>query len=131
MLYVHVCYHSYSLLHVQLEVSRLTQKLEWYAETQTQLDRDCELMRAKDREIASLRETLAGLEATQLTKGMSRTKARGAEARRVAQLEKQVRELEKVIQKRFPNSLSALILASSREPDTSTTSDQRTGCVCV
>ena len=36
------------------------------------------------------------------------------EARRVQQLERQVKELEEVIRRRFPNSLSALILASGR-----------------
>ena len=103
---------------MQLEVSRLMGKLEWYAENQTQLDKDSELLRSKDKEIATLKKMIGSLEATHPLRGNSRTKSRGAEARRVVQLESQVRELEKVIQKRFPNSLSALILASNREADT-------------
>ena len=91
----------------------LTQKLEWYTENQAQLDQDCKLMREKDKEIASLKEKISALEAgVSNQKGSSGARTRGLEARRVVQLERQVKELEKVIQKRFPNSLSALILAS-------------------
>ena len=39
-------------------------------------------------------------------------RSRAAEARRVQQLEQQVREMENIIKKRFPNSLSALILST-------------------
>lgn len=75
-------------------------------------------MREKDREIASLKDKVSLLEAgVSNQKGSSGIRARGVEARRVVQLERQVKELEKVIQKRFPNSLSALILASSGEVD--------------
>lgn len=41
-----------------------------------------------------------------------RARGRAGEAKRVQQLEHQVRELEEVIRRRFPNSLSALILTS-------------------
>ncbi len=129
------CWLPLIIVHVypitQLEVSRLMGKLEWYAENQVQLDKDSELMKAKDKEISTLKETIASLEQTHVLKGGFRVKARGAEARRVAQLESQVRELEKVIQKRFPNSLSALILASNSGVDTGSTHTIRWVSVCV
>ena len=93
----------------QEEISALNQKLEWYAENQRLLDKDCELLHSKEEEIASLREKLAALEGEGKKKS---TQSRAAEARRVQQLEHQVKELENIIKKRFPNSLSALILSS-------------------
>ena len=93
----------------QDELSALNQKLEWYADNQRLLDKDYELLHSKEEEIASLREKLASLEG----EGRKRSaQSRAAEARRVQQLENQVRELENIIKKRFPNSLSALILSS-------------------
>ena len=93
----------------QEEVSALNQKLEWYAENQRLLDKDTELLHSKEEEIASLRERLASLEGEGKKTSVQ---SRAAEARRVQQLENQVKELENVIKKRFPNSLSALILSS-------------------
>ena len=46
-----------------------------------------------------------------------RARGRAGEAKRVQQLERQVRELEEVIRRRFPNSLSALILTSGAVTD--------------
>ena len=40
-------------------------------------------------------------------------KSSPASARRIQELEKQVQDLKNIIQKRFPNSLSAMILASA------------------
>ena len=40
------------------------------------------------------------------------SKSRSADARRIHQLERQVRDLNDIIKKRFPNSLSALIMAA-------------------
>ena len=94
----------------QEELSALNQKLEWYAENQRLLDKDFELLHSKEEEIAILREKLAAF-----VKGEGKkksTQSRGAEARRVQQLEHQVKELENIIKRRFPNSLSALILSS-------------------
>ena len=42
------------------------------------------------------------------------TKGRAASARRIQDLERQVKEMEAIIQRRFPNSISALILASGK-----------------
>ena len=93
----------------QEEILALNQKLEWYAENQRLLDNDYELLHSKEEEIANLREKLASLEGEGKKKS---TQSRAAEARRVQQLEHQIKELENIIKKRFPNSLSALILSS-------------------
>ena len=94
----------------QEELSALNQKLEWYAENQRLLDKDYELLHSKEEEIAILREKLAAFVEGEGKK--KSTQSRGAEARRVQQLEHQVKELENIIKRRFPNSLSALILSS-------------------
>lgn len=99
------------ILNPQEEVSSIKCKLEWYAENQCLLDKDCELLRSKEQEVASLKEKLASLEMEGKEKKES-AQSRAAEARRVQQLEQQVREMENIIKKRFPNSLSALILSS-------------------
>lgn len=96
----------------QVEVSSLKCKLEWYAENQRLLDKDCELLRSKEEEVASLRDKLASLEELEGKGRKDSSQSRAAEARRVQQLEQQVREMENIIKKRFPNSLSALILSS-------------------
>ena len=90
-------------------MSTLTRKLEWYTENQRLLDKDCELLHSKEEEISNLKEKIASLEG----EGKKRSAlSRATEARRVQQLEHQVKELENIIKKRFPNSLSALILSS-------------------
>ncbi len=67
-------------------------------------------------EIKTLKEKLASLP-SQKFKPASRAGLKNcattSETKRVHQLEKQVKELEKIIQRRFPNSLSALILAAN------------------
>lgn len=56
-----------------------------------------------------MKEKLASLEGEGKQQSV---RSRTAEARRVQQLERQVKEMENIIKKRFPNSLSALILSS-------------------
>ena len=55
---------------------------------------------------------------------------RGADAKKIQQLERHVKELETIIQKRFPNSLSALILTSNT-PAASSGQVDRCVCLCV
>lgn len=64
--------------------------------------------------MGTLREKLAALESSKAKSAAAKgPRSRSSEAKRVVQLERQVKELEKVIRKRFPNSLSALILAAN------------------
>ena len=84
-------------------------------------------MQAKAAEIASLQRKVASLEVAATaaanaksapTKGSSRGRRSIGEAGRILQLEKQVKELEKIIQKKFPNSLAALVLAANSTAET-------------
>ena len=53
--------HTHTSSH-QEEVNALNRKLQWYAENQHLLDRECESMREKDHEIATLRKRLTALQ---------------------------------------------------------------------
>ena len=106
------------------ELAELTEKLKSYANKEKMVEDTMELLKAKEVEVVSMKERLASLEATraktdppssQARPGPSRSRA--SEARRIKQLEKHVKELETVIQKRFPNSLSALILAANNSTE--------------
>ena len=98
----------------------MTEKLNQCGEKIKLLDHTSELLKAKETEVGVLREKLVSLESSASSSkarpagGKTGSKPRSSsEAKRILQLEKHVRELEKVIQKRFPNSLSALILAAN------------------
>lgn len=97
-------------------MTRLTEKLNLYSNKQKLLDQTSELLKSKEAEIVGLREKLVCLEAAKAKSsarpGVPAHASRG-HTRKVQQLEKQVKELEQVIRKKFPNSLSALILAAN------------------
>ena len=67
-----------------------------------------ERLREREAEIVRLREKLAVCQRKK--KGPSLSSS--ADAQRVKQLERQVQGLNDIIRRRFPNSLSALIIAS-------------------
>lgn len=94
----------------QAEVESLTSKIEWFSENQKLLDHDCELLRSRESEIVLLKEKITSLQQERQREG---SKSRGADAKRIQQLERHIKDLENVIQKRFPNSLSALILSTN------------------
>lgn len=101
------------------EVAELVEKLKAYSDKQKVADNAMELLKTKEVEVLSMKERLESLEAEK-AKTPSSSQARrggGSESRRIRQLEKNVKELEKVIQKRFPNSLSALILAANNSSE--------------
>lgn len=95
-------------------MTRLTEKLNLYSNKQKLLDQTSELLKSKEAEMVGLREKLVCLEAAK-AKSSARpgVPASRGHTRKVQQLEKQVKELEQVIRKKFPNSLSALILAAN------------------
>ena len=98
------------------EVRELERKLKWFAENQRLLDQDAEVLRAKDREIEELRVKLE--EASENTlKQKEITKERVSDARRIRDLERQIKEMETIIQRRFPNSITAMIYATSHEDE--------------
>lgn len=94
------------------EIKKLTGKLEHYADKQKLLDHTSQLLESKEADITRLKEKLSSLEHAKSALAKPKGRLIG-ETKRIVQLEKQVRELEKVIQKKFPNSLSALILAAN------------------
>ena len=94
------------------EVSSLEGKLKWYAENQQLLDRDCAVLKERERAIEELRAELAAARAQVQSQGKA-AKERAADARRICDLERQIREMETIIRRRFPNSITALIYAAS------------------
>ena len=95
----------------------LSKKSSHAAKTAKQLDHISERLKSRNAEVAALKEEVASLEEAKLKAATKRaapaTGGQAKNARRVQELEKQVKELERVIQKRFPNSLAALVMAAS------------------
>ncbi|XP_048386823.1 centrosomal protein of 162 kDa isoform X2 [Stegostoma tigrinum] len=103
------------------EVQRLNKRLQWYAENQEMLDKDAARLKAANVEIEKLKEQVEKLTAYSRDKNSppeKRAKGRALEAKRIQDLERQVKEMEKIIQRRYPNSLPALIYAAASVPET-------------
>ena len=94
------------------EVSALERKLKWYAENQQLVDRDCAVLREREREVEGLQSELAVARAQVQGQGKV-AKERAADARRICDLERQIKEMETIIRRRFPNSITAMIYAAS------------------
>jgi len=97
---------------LQDDMAQLKEKLKCLTERQELLDKTAGLLKSKEEEVKALKERLVALETAKSTSAV-RWKSHSVESKRISQLEKHVRELEKVIQRKFPNSLSALILAAN------------------
>ncbi|KAJ8005420.1 hypothetical protein DPEC_G00146470 [Dallia pectoralis] len=99
------------------EVCALKKKLQWYAENQEMLDRDAARLRAATAETHKLTEQVEKLK---MEVGMkaneSKLKQRTREAKRIQDLERQVKEMEEILRRRNPNSLTALIYAAANTP---------------
>ena len=94
------------------EMSLLEGKLKWYAANQQLVDRDCAVLKEREREVEKLRTELEAARAQVQSQGKV-AKERASDARRIHDLERQIREMETIIRRRFPNSISALIYAAS------------------
>ena len=109
------CVHVHMLC--QEEISSLMKKSDKLEKTHKHLEHISEILRSSEAEVASLKEKLTSLESQKSNKiSLQRPKNQAnnpKRVQRVQQLEKQVKDLEKVIQKRFPNSLAALITAAN------------------
>ncbi|XP_055492356.1 LOW QUALITY PROTEIN: centrosomal protein of 162 kDa [Leucoraja erinacea] len=104
------------------EIHRLTKRLQWYAENQEMLDRDTARLKTANGEIEKLKEQIEKLAAdskSQKSPPEKRAKGRALEAKRIQDLERQVKEMEEIIRRRYPNSLPALIYAAASVPDAS------------
>ncbi|XP_071506797.1 centrosomal protein of 162 kDa-like [Diadema antillarum] len=100
----------------QREIESLQKKIRWYGENQELLDRDSAALREKDAEITDLKEKLkkGGSQGNSKTsEAQRRAKERAADAKKIQDLERQVREMNDIIRRRHPNSLPALIYAAA------------------
>ncbi|XP_019352401.1 centrosomal protein of 162 kDa isoform X1 [Alligator mississippiensis] len=98
------------------EISNLKKRLQWYAENQDLLDKDAARLKNAKEEIEKLKlqveklTTEAGNRSVQQKK---RWKDRAADAKRIQDLERQIKEMEGILKRRHPNSLPALIYAAA------------------
>ncbi|XP_060061440.1 centrosomal protein of 162 kDa isoform X2 [Erinaceus europaeus] len=103
------------------EVTRLQKRLQWYAENQELLDKDAIRLKEANEEIEKLKLEVEKLKAESGSPSIQqkiRLKDRAADAKKIQDLERQVKEMEGIIKRRYPNSLPALILAASAAGDT-------------
>ncbi|XP_046704057.1 centrosomal protein of 162 kDa isoform X2 [Silurus meridionalis] len=98
------------------EVAVLKKRLQWYAENQEMLDKDAARLRSANAEIQRLTEQVEKLRievAKQANQQQKKVKERVAEAKRIQDLERQVKEMEGILRRRHPNSLPALMLVAA------------------
>ncbi|XP_026362769.1 centrosomal protein of 162 kDa isoform X2 [Ursus arctos] len=103
------------------EISRLQKRLQWYAENQELLDKDAVRLKEANEEIEKLRLEVKKLKAESGNPSIPqkiRLKEKAADAKKIQDLERQVKEMEGILKRRYPNSLPALILAASAAGDT-------------
>ncbi|XP_045354892.1 centrosomal protein of 162 kDa isoform X5 [Leopardus geoffroyi] len=103
------------------EISRLQKRLQWYAENQELLDKDAFRLKEANEEIEKLKLAVEKLKAESgnpCIQQKIRLKEKAADAKKIQDLERQVKEMEGILKRRYPNSLPALILAASAAGDT-------------
>nr|XP_025717855.1 centrosomal protein of 162 kDa isoform X1 [Callorhinus ursinus] len=103
------------------EISRLQKRLQWYAENQELLDKDAVRLKEANEEIEKLKLEVEKLKAESGNPSIPqkiRLKEKAADAKKIQDLERQVKEMEGILKRRYPNSLPALILAASAAGDT-------------
>ncbi|XP_036173217.1 centrosomal protein of 162 kDa isoform X2 [Myotis myotis] len=103
------------------EISRLQKRIQWYAENQELLDKDAVRLKEANEEIERLKLEAEKLKAEFGNPSLQRKthlKDKAADAKKIQDLERQVKEMEGILKRRYPNSLPALILAASAAGDT-------------
>ncbi|XP_053830721.1 centrosomal protein of 162 kDa isoform X2 [Vidua macroura] len=98
------------------EITNLKKRLQWYAENQDLLDKDAARLKDAREEIEKLRlevEKLRAEAGDQCVQQKKRLRDRAADAKRIQDLERQIREMEGILKRRYPNSLPALIFAAA------------------
>ncbi|NXG16241.1 CE162 protein, partial [Grallaria varia] len=98
------------------EITHLKRRLQWYAENQDLLDKDASRLKDAREEIEKLRlevEKLRAEAGDQCVQQKKRLQDRAADAKRIQDLERQIREMEGILKRRYPNSLPALIYAAA------------------
>ncbi|XP_063089237.1 centrosomal protein of 162 kDa isoform X3 [Cavia porcellus] len=102
------------------EISQLQKRLQWYAENQELLDKDAVRLKEANEEIEKLKleiEKLKDKSGNPSAQQKLRSRDRGTDAKKIQDLERQVKEMEGILKRRYPNSLPALILAASAAGD--------------
>ncbi|NXJ15078.1 CE162 protein, partial [Odontophorus gujanensis] len=99
------------------EILHLKRRLHWYAENQDLLDRDAARLKDAREEIEKLKQEVEKLRAEagdhQCVQQKKRLRDRAADAKRIQDLERQIKEMEGILKRRYPNSLPALIFAAA------------------
>ncbi|NXL27241.1 CE162 protein, partial [Glaucidium brasilianum] len=98
------------------EITHLKRRLQWYAENQDLLDKDAAHLKDAREEIEKLKlevEKLRTEAGNQCVQQKKRLQDRTADAKRIQDLERQIREMEGILKRRYPNSLPALIYAAA------------------
>ncbi|NXI89490.1 CE162 protein, partial [Psophia crepitans] len=98
------------------EITHLKRRLQWYAENQDLLDKDAARLKEARKEIEKLKlevEKLRAEAGDQSVQQKKRLRDRAADAKRIQDLERQIREMEGILKRRYPNSLPALIYAAA------------------
>ncbi|KAM6138285.1 centrosomal protein of 162 kDa [Phoenicopterus ruber ruber] len=98
------------------EITHLKRRLQWYAENQDLLDKDAARLKDAREEIEKLKlevEKLRAEAGDQCVQQKKRLRDRAADAKRIQDLERQIREMEGILKRRYPNSLPALIYAAA------------------
>ncbi|KAI7806775.1 putative centrosomal protein of 162 kDa [Triplophysa rosa] len=98
------------------EVTELKKRLHWYAENQELLDKDAARLRTATAETQRLTEQVEKLKMEvnrRANEQQRKVKERAGEAKRVQDLERQLKQMEDLLKSRHPNSLPALIFAAA------------------
>ncbi|XP_069707316.1 centrosomal protein of 162 kDa isoform X2 [Phaenicophaeus curvirostris] len=98
------------------EIANLKRRLQWYAENQDLLDKDAARLKDARGEIEKLKLEVEKLRAEAGDQSAQQKKClrdRAADAKRIQDLERQIKEMEGILKRRYPNSLPALIYAAA------------------
>ncbi|XP_018412129.1 PREDICTED: centrosomal protein of 162 kDa [Nanorana parkeri] len=111
------------------EISRLNKRLQWFAENQEMLDKDAARLRDAYEQIEKLKsqvEKLTQNAGNQSVQQQQRLKDRSADAKRIQDLERQVKEMEGIIKRRHPNSIPAIMYAAAAASETDSSAKSST-----
>ncbi|XP_048880526.1 centrosomal protein of 162 kDa isoform X2 [Brienomyrus brachyistius] len=100
----------------KMEVQALNRRLQWYTENHEMLDSEVGRLRAATEETRRLKEQVDKLKdvvGQKNSQEQKKVKERMADAKRILDLERQVKEMEDILKRRHPNSLPALIWAAA------------------
>ncbi|KAL3882411.1 hypothetical protein ACJMK2_028754 [Sinanodonta woodiana] len=116
------------------EIGKLKKKLKWYMENQELLDEGAKNLRLKGDEIHKLKMRIEELQ-TETGKRMEeskiRARERAADAKKIQDLQRQVKEMEQILKKRNPNALPTLMMAAAAAASSEPNSVNKTPYVDV